>query len=866
MKFITRTLALLTGLAITCALAGLAAVVGAWLWLQPQLPSAEIIRDVPLQQPLRVYSRDGRLVAQLGEVRRKPVTYEEIPPAVIQAFLAAEDERFFTHPGFDFQGIARAAINLATTGDRTQGGSTITQQLARAYFLTPERTFIRKAKEILLAIQIEQEFSKEEILTLYLNKIFLGQRAYGIAAAAEVYYGRPLDQLTIPEIAVLAGIPKAPSVLNPVSNPTRARERRAYVLRRMRELGFISAGEYDEAMASPIESRLYGPRIELEAPYVTEMVRAEMVARFGEDAYTAGYRVIATADSRLQQAANRALRSALLDYDRRHGFRGPTASGLLERLDPALPREQALERLLRDYPRPAGLHPAIVLALNADNSALMHVRGTGEVTVAWDNLRWRRYINDNAVGPAPAGAADMVSPGDLVYLLRTDDGGYRLGQLPAVQGAFVALDPRDGAVLALVGGYDFFTSNFNRATQARRQSGSAFKPFIYSAALEHGFTPATLVNDAPVVFTDPGLEAAWRPENNSRRFYGPTRLREALVRSLNLVSVRVLLGTGMQPTLEHLRPFGFAPSALPATPSLALGSGGVSPAELTAAYAAFANGGHRVDPYVIDLVVDADGAVVYRAEPRYVCPGCEAEPAGNDQAGLLSAAGVAAGDQPPGGITLFALDGSNVAAAELLTEDSRDLPPLPAMPAGEPAADPEPAEAARWAPRIIPAENAYLVYDMLRDVITDGTGRRARSLNRRDIAGKTGTSNDRRDTWFAGFNGALVATAWVGFDQERNLGNNEEGGRTALPMWIAFMEEALRGTPDRTLPRPDGVIAARISPETGRLAAAGDPGAIFELFREGDMPLLERGMPGPAVDAGPGRLPAIPSAADDDIF
>jgi penicillin-binding protein 1A len=863
MKFITRTLALLAGLAITCVLAGLAAVAGAWLWLQPQLPSTELIRDVPLQQPLRVYSRDGRLMAQLGEVRRKPVTFEEIPPAVIQAFLAAEDERFFTHPGFDFQGIARAAINLATTGDRSQGGSTITQQLARAYFLTPERTFIRKAKEILLAIQIEQEFSKEEILTLYLNKIFLGQRAYGIAAAAEVYYGKQLDQLTIPEVAVLAGIPKAPSVLNPVSNPVRARERRGYVLRRMRELNYISAAEYAEAMTAPVESRLYGPRVELDAPYVTEMVRAEMVARFGEEAYTAGYRVIATADSRLQQAANRALRSALLDYDRRHGFRGPSARGLLEQLDPALPREQALEHLLRDYPRPAELHPAIVLALNPDNSAVMHVRGTGEVALPWDNLRWRHYVNDNAVGPAPAGAADMVSPGDLVYLLRAGESGFRLAQLPAVQGAFVALDPRDGAVLALIGGYDFFTSNYNRATQARRQPGSAFKPFIYSAALEHGFTPATLVNDAPVVFTDPGLEAAWRPENNSRRFYGPTRLREALVRSLNLVSVRVLLSTGMQPTLEHLRPFGFAPAALPATPSLALGSGGVSPAELTAAYAAFANGGHRVDPYVVDLVVDAGGAVVYRAEPRYVCAGCGNDGFADSHASLLSAAGVPAGDQLANGMAVFALDGGDMANPAPLTEDSRDLPPLPAGPA---AAKPAVEEASPWAPQIIPAENAYLIYDMLRDVITDGTGRRARSLNRRDIAGKTGTSNDRRDTWFAGFNGALVATAWVGFDQERNLGNNEEGGRTALPMWIAFMEEALRGTPDRTLPRPDGVIAARISPETGRLAPSGDPGAIFELFREGDTGLLERSTPGSPAAAGPGLLPAIPSAADDDIF
>jgi len=856
MKLITRALILLTGLLLTLSCLAMLGIFAAWLYLKPQLPSAEAIRDVQLQVPLRVYSRDGRLIARLGEMRRSPVSWEEIPETVIQAFIAAEDERFFSHPGFDFQGIIRAALNLAVTGDRSQGGSTITQQLARAYFLTPERTFVRKAKELMLAVQIEQEFSKQEILTLYLNKIFLGQRAYGIAAAAEVYFGKTLDELEIHEVAILAGLPKAPSAMNPVTDPVRARERRSYVLRRLREINYIDAEQYAAAMAAPVESRLYGLNIEIEAPYVTEMVRAEMVARFGDEAYTAGYRVVASVDSRLQLAANQALRSTLLEYDRRHGWRGPLASGLLEELDPELPRAAALERLLRNYPRPAGLLPAIVTALPDDETAVLHVRGRGETSVSLEELRWRRYVNDNAVGPAPRTVSDMVSPGDLVYLLRRDDGEWRLAQLPEVQGAFVAMDPHDGAILALAGGYDFFQSSFNRAVQARRQPGSAFKPFIYSAALEHGFTPATLVNDAPVVFDDPGLEAAWRPENNSRRFYGPTRLREALVRSLNLVSVRVLLDTGIPATLEHIRPFGFSPGALPASPSLALGSGGVSPLEMTTAYASFANGGYHVEPYVIDLIIDARGEVIHRAEPRFVCADCVSEvDTGQDRELLLSAAGVIAGNGDGDGIRLFTLDEDPPAAAG--TPD--DL-------AADTLAVAEPWDASRHlAPRIISAANSYLIYDMLRDAIRSGTGRRALSLGRGDIAGKTGTSNDRRDTWFAGFNGELVATAWVGFDQERNLGNTEEGGRTALPMWIHFMEQALRGAPERTLPRPNGVVAARISPQTGRLAGSGEADAIFELFLERDMAALQSGTrPG---DRGSSTgMPLTSGPRDDEIF
>jgi penicillin-binding protein 1A len=803
MHLVTRAILALVGVLATALVAAGAALAAGWYFLAPGLPSVETIRDVPLQVPLRIYSRDGRLIAQLGEYRRKPVEYADVPPVLVQAFLAAEDDRFFEHPGFDYQGILRAGINLVLTGARTQGGSTITQQLARAYFLSSERTFLRKAREILLAMRIEQAFTKEEILTLYLNKIFLGQRAYGVAAAAEVYFGKPLSELTVAEAATIAGIPKAPSVLNPVADPVQAKDRRAYVLRRMRELDYISEEAYQEALATPMESRVHGPGVELEAPYIAEMVRAEMVARYGPDAYTDGYRVTTTVDSRLQEAADRALRTALLEYDRRHGYRGPVAQDAFSQLEPGLEEEKAWKRLLNRFPQHADLYPALVLSLGADNSADLYVQDVGRLTLSWDSLRRRRHVDENTVGPPPARASEVVSPGDVIYVLRTANRGWLLGQLPVVQGALVALDPRDGATVALAGGYDFFASKFNRAIQARRQPGSSFKPFVYSAALENGYTAATLVNDAPILFGDGASE--WRPENNTRAFYGPTRLREGLVQSLNLVTIRVLLDVGVNRAIEHIRAFGLPESAMPPNPTMALGSGGVTPREMAAGYATFANGGFRVTPYLIERIEGPGGQAVFLAQPAMACPECPAD-----------------------GLPEESLDGTV------------DLQPVGA---GE--------EVGQTAPRAIPPENAYIMYDMMRDVIRRGTGRRALALGRDDLAGKTGTSNDRRDAWFSGFNGNLVATAWVGFDQERSLGNREEGSRTALPMWIYFMAEALKGQPSAPLPRPPGIIMARISPETGQFS----PFGVFELFRESDLARIaaqSRATGGPAGSASPG--------------
>ena len=839
MSGLPRIMSRLLAFCAVLGLLGLAVMAAGWVYLSPGLPSAETLREVPLQIPLRVFSRDGRLMAQVGEKRRIPVTWEEIPELVANAFIAAEDDRFYKHPGFDYQGIARAAFKLATTGTRAQGGSTITQQLARNYFLTRERKFERKAREIILAVRIEQEFTKQEILTLYLNKIFLGQRSYGVAAAAEVYFGKRLDELSIAEAATIAGLPKAPSKDNPVTDPDAAVSRRAYVLRRMRELGFIDQAQLAEAMAEPMVSRLHGPRVELDAPYVVEMVRRAAVERFGLSAYSDGYQVITTVDSRLQEAADRALRTGLLEYDWRHGYRGPALRGLIEEGEP-VPSPLELNLMIQDLASFPDLAPGVVIGLNEDDSALVWVRGHGDVQVPWENLRRRPWVSDSVVGSRPETVADIINVGDAIYLLRTENRGWLLGQVPEVQGAVVSLDPRDGATVALAGGFDFYDSKFNRAVQARRQPGSSFKPFIYSAALNNGFTTASIVNDAPVVFDSSGQEVAWRPKNHSGKFYGPTRLREGLVRSMNLVSVRLLLGTGVSNTLRHLGPFGFPETVLPRDPSLALGSGAAAPWEIASGYAVFANGGHRVDHHIIDRILMDNGETVWESDARRVCDTClEARDARTAERDMLASI-------DPQAQTRFRIATEPGETGEVPTyPDARSM--IEQASAWRPDAEETPnfwLEGEEPAPQIISPQNAYLVYDMMRDVIRRGTGRRARELGRNDLAGKTGTSNERRDAWFSGFNGDLVTTVWVGFDQERSLGAGEEGGRTALPVWKYYMAEALEGQPERPLNRPPGIVTARISPETGMLARAGETGAIFEIFEADHVPASPESTPG----------------------
>jgi penicillin-binding protein 1A len=801
-------LRVLLALGIAAAIAIALALAGAYQYLGPDLPDVATLRDVRLQVPLRVYSRDGRLIAQIGEQRRIPLPYSAYPNQVVNAFLAAEDDRFFAHGGVDYQGLMRAALVNFRSGGIREGGGTITMQLARDVFLTPDRNYRRKLLEIFLALRIEHEFSKQEILELYLNKIFLGQRAYGVGAAAEVYFGKTVDQLDIGEIALIAGLPRAPSRDNPVTDPERARQRRAYVLRRLLEKRYIDGAAYEAALESPVESRIHGPAVELDAPYIAEMVRAEMLDRFGPDAYTAGYRVITTVDSHLQVAATNALRLAVLEYDSRHGYRGPAGN-----IDLGTDTSEAAWRAsLEDYPTVGGLQPGVVIAVDGQH-ATAYLTGPGRIDLGWNGLSWaRRATADFGVGPAPRSADEVVAKGDVVYVAQELDGSLRLMQVPAVQGAFVAVDPLDGAVVALSGGFDYFASKFNRAFQARRQPGSAFKPFIYSAALNKGFTPATLVNDAPIVFDDPSLENSWRPQNVSRRFYGPTRVREALVRSRNLVSIRMMNSIGPSYATRYIERFGFNRAALPENLTLALGTAQVSPLQMAEGYSVFANGGYRVQTYLIDRVLDAQDEVAFTASPAYACVMCR-----QDADAVETDSGTIARTPPPTG----------AAAAQSAAQQER--------------ADLERWGARDWlddrlAPQVIDPRNAYLLTDMMTDVVRRGTATRARVLNRQDIAGKTGTTNDRRDAWFCGFNADIVATAWVGFDQERSLGAREEGGRTALPMWIYFMQEALKGKPDHRLPPPPGLVTMRISAETGLPARTGDADTIFESFIAGTVP------------------------------
>lgn len=808
MKTFLRLTYAAASLGLVLSLAGAGAVLGAYYYLLPSLPGVETLREVKLEVPLRVYSRDGRLLRQFGERRRTPVSYEQIPEQVVQAFLAAEDDRFFEHPGVDYQGILRASIKLLLTGKRRQGGSTITMQVARNFYLDREKLYSRKLREIFLALRIERELSKNEILTLYLNKIFLGHRAYGVGAAAEVYFGKPLEELNLSEIATLAGIPQAPSVANPVSNLDRAKMRRAYVLRRMHELDYIDDVAYREALSTPMVSKEHGPTVDVQANYVAEMVRSEMIARFGPDVYTAEYKVTTTLDSRLQGVATTALRRALFDYDTRHGYRGPVAE-IPWPMEIEGGVEIAWSQVLGDYPEFGGLR--LGLAVKVEEEAVtVFMKETGLVTLDMQGLSWAKaYIDENTQGEAPEKVQDVIQGGHVIYLAPDED-GWRLAQIPEVQGALVALDPWDGAVIAMEGGFDYSASKYNRAVQAKRQPGSSFKPFVYSAALESGLTTASIINDAPVVFESAELEDIWRPENYGKSFSGPTRMREALVRSLNLVSVRILRRVGIGFALQHIQRFGFARASLPADLSLALGSAAVTPVDMASGYTTFANGGHRTAPYYVQRIEGENGKVLFEASPPVACRACSKL-------------------KPP------PRRNEPLAQIDLSTLPKRiDDGPLYTLNRKGEVAD----KFARGplAPLAISRQNAYIVADMMHDVIRRGTGVRANQLGRKDLSGKTGTTNDRRDAWFSGFNGKLVATAWVGFDQERSLGRQEEGGKTALPMWMYFMAEALRDVPESSQEMPSGLVTVKISPETGKPAAANDTTSIFEVFLEDNVP------------------------------
>ena len=802
------------------ALGLLAAITGGILYaaVASKLPDVEALRDIEMQEPLYVYARDGRLIALFGETRRYPVKIEEVPERLKQAFLATEDARFYEHGGIDYRGVARALWLLATTNDRrVPGGSTITQQVARQFFLSSDYSFTRKFAEMLLARKMEQNLSKDEIFELYLNKSFFGNRAYGVAAAAEFYYGKSLAELDLDEMASLAAIPKFPSSGNPLSNPERAKERRdVYVLARMQELGFISAQEAAAARAVEMHASPHERPIEVYAPYVAEMVRLEMVARYGGDVLTRGYHVTTTIDPTMQAAAELAVRNGLSTYDRRHGWVKPAESfELAEGEDTA-----TTARRLRGIPPQGGMLPAIVVrsgnasadVVLADGQTITldaaASRWTGKHPAALlargDLTRVRRI--ETAAKPAANAPADAAPPPAVTW---------QLEQLPRAQATLVSMEPDDGALRALTGGFSFAGSNFNRATQSRRQPGSSFKPFIFAASFEKGFNPASIVLDAPVLFRMRRGQD-WRPQNSDGKFVGPMRLREALVQSRNLVAVRLLDAIGVDYARRYISHFGFEESQLPPNLSIALGTPSLTPLDVTRGYAVFSNGGFRVTPWFIDEIRDREGTLVFKENPPRACRGC----------GEGGSPGQPAAPR-------HVVDGFNLGPAAEPRGVTAAPEEAPAAPAPR-----EDGAAPVMAPRAIDERVAYQLVSMMRDVVRRGTGTAARVLERDDVGGKTGSTNDHRDAWFSGFGGNLVTSVWVGRDDNRSLGFREYGGRAALPIWIDFMRVALEGVPEASNEPPEGMVRVSVT-AGGRLLPTTSDGGIIEYVKAEDLDRME---------------------------
>ena len=746
-----RILKWLFSILFTFSILGL--IIGFFVYqqLKSELPDIQVLRDIQYNQPLNIYSQDGLLIEQFGEKIRFPISISATPEQLVNAFIAAEDGNFFSHIGIDFKGLARAVIQLALTGKKKQGGSTITMQVARNFLLNNKKTYTRKLKEIILSIQIEQEFSKNEILELYLNKIYLGRRAYGIAAAAEIYYDRPLSELNLAELSMIAGLPKAPSSYNPISNPERAIIRRNYVLKRMLDLDYINQQDYATATTSPITAGSYTTPRELYAPYIAEMVRNDIIKLYGKNAaYTAGLHVYTTLNSGLQNAAVTALRANLHQFDERHSYR--------------INLQQ--KRPLTSSHNTGATTPALVTQIN-QQQLTAELKGGTEIKLLWKNSPWStKYDPDSQKTAHINSYLDIIDLHDTIRVRQVDN-TWRLAQIPEAEGAFVALNPRTGAVLALSGGYAFFNNKYNRATQAKRQPGSGFKPVIYTSALESGYTAASMINDAPIVSTSNSAEeSAWRPENYSHKFYGPTSIRTALRKSRNLIAIRLTRAVGITTITDTAIRFGFQQQQLPTKLSLALGSGYASPLQMARMYAVFANGGYLINPYYIERIESSTGELLFQAESLSACAEC----------------------------------------------------------------------ANNTAPRIISPQVNFLMNSLLRDVVQRGTAVKAKSLQRTDLAGKTGTTNDQKDAWFNGYTPDIVGIAWVGKDNSKSLGRRETGGKAALPMWIDFMRYALKDKVEQALIMPEGISKVLIDPETGLLARENSPTGIWEYFTEETIP------------------------------
>ena len=802
-----------------------------YLYLSPKLPSVDELKKVELQIPLKVYSQDLNIIAEFGEKKRSPVNFKQIPTPMVDAFLAAEDDSFFEHRGIVLSGLARAAFELITTGSIRSGGSTITMQVARNFFLSKRQEFTRKFNEILLAFRIEKELTKQEILSLYTNKIYMGNRAYGVGAAAQVYYGKTLDQLTLAQMAMIAGLPKAPSKYNPIAKPERALQRRNWILGRMLSLKKISESQYQAAISEQDSASYHGSISKIDAAYAAEMVRRRVIEKFGLKAYTAGYTAITTIDSKLQAHAAQSLQSGIIAYDGRHGYRGVEQANL---------PEDAWHKILNETPIYAGLEPVIVSEA-ADDHLVVLDKSTQSMPLNWANGLdgLRLYKSASSRTKPNESAREVFNVGDMIRIRRDkDSGSISLAQLPAAQAAMVALSPKEGGIRALVGGFDYRQSRFNRVTQATRQPGSNFKPFIYTVALNNGFTPASIINDAPVVFDDTELEELWRPENDGGKFYGPTRIREALYRSRNLVSIRLLRRMGIDRTLEGLQAFGFDTGDMPSDLSLALGSHALTPLEIARGYAVFANGGYLIKPYILDKLIDRDGNIIFQATPDTVCDRCQQAE------------------------TEIVDDTVDISTAEIDLQLEELLDELAQQSASnsekdnyqfiQQALQNAPATPITAAQPVIDSQTAFLIDSMLKDVISRGTGRKAKSLQRNDLGGKTGTTNGPRDAWFSGYSSHLVATAWVGFDDNSLLGRNEYGGSAALPIWIDFMAEALSDKPQVNLPQPTGIVTVKIDAKTGARVPPNQPG-IYETFRLQNVP--EFSDKGAAPTAGEEPLP-----------
>lgn len=811
-----------------------------YVQLKKELPDVSTLKEVKLQQPMKIYTSDGKLIGEVGEERRFPVKLEDVPQPLIDAFLATEDAHFYSHHGFDLKGITRAVIALFN-GGRKQGASTITQQLARNFFLTPERTLIRKLKELVLAIEIEQVMTKDEILELYLNKIYLGYRSYGIATAAQTYFGKALKDLTLSEIAIIAGLPKAPSTMNPIYSVKRAENRRNTVLWRMLDENKITQEQYEKAKAEPILAKFHKTILDFKADYVTEMVRKEMVKRYGEEAsYTKGFKVFATVLSKDQFEAQQALRKNLINYDRRHGWRG--AEILWKEGSTAWDEEEIIEHLSQ-LPSSEPFISAAVLSVSPTKANLLLADGE-KIELPLSGIKWaRKYISKNAQGKTPTSVAQVINVGQQIWVYQKDNKNWELGQIPEMNSALISLNSNNGAIEAVVGGFSYAQSNFNRATQSMVQVGSSIKPFIYTAALNKGLSLATIVNDAPITIRKAG-QKPWSPKNSPNIYEGKLRLRVGLGKSKNVMMVRTVRMTGIDYIAEYLQRFGFNKEQYQATEALALGAASFTPLEMARGYAVFDNGGYLIDPFIINRIEDSEGNELYKANPKIACISCNDIPVIYNDPNYLGSIKEESDDEE-----VESLSRENISEQEIMPIQKEENPNLMANESSH-------TTEIVYAPRVISGELAFLMRNALHSAAFGEPGQKwvgtswriPKQISRKDIGGKTGTTNNSKITWYAGFGENIVTTVYVGSDDNKELGRGESGARTALPAWIDYMKVALSDRPQREEHIPPNIIRVKIDAKHGLLG-----NDLTEYFIKGTEPknryIVEQGYQIPIKDS-----------------